>query len=59
MSPSPDEIASKVVENLRGSPLVLALLIINLVALLGFTYTLYQIGYAVERRDKILERCIK
>ena len=55
----PRDIAHKVVDQMRGSPFVLALLIINVVVLLGFTFTLYEVSAAVERRDRILERCIK
>jgi predicted aspartyl protease len=55
----PREIADKVIDNLKGTPFVLALLIINIVVLIGFTFTLHQVGNAVERRDAILEKCIK
>lgn len=58
MNVSPD-IAKQVIETMRATPFVLAILIINIVVLTGFTFTLYQVGHAVERRDKILERCIK
>jgi hypothetical protein len=54
-----NETVSKVVESMRGTPFVLALLIINVLTITGFSYTLHEISDAVARRDKILERCIK
>jgi hypothetical protein len=53
------EIAHRVIEQLRGTPFVLALLVINVMVLAGFAFTLHEIGNSIERRDKILERCIK
>jgi hypothetical protein len=55
----PADLARQVVETMRATPFVLALLIVNVIVLAGFTFTLYEISNAVERRDKILERCIK
>ena len=55
----PSDVAHKVIDQMRGSPFVLALLVINIVVLIGFTFTLYEVSKAVERRDRILERCIK
>jgi hypothetical protein len=55
----PADLAKQVIETMRATPFVLALLVINVVVLIGFTFTLYQVGNAIERRDKILERCIK
>jgi hypothetical protein len=53
------DVAHKVIETMRATPFVLALLIINICVLAGFAMTLYQVGDAIERRDRILERCIK
>jgi hypothetical protein len=55
----PADIAHKVVDNLRGAPFVLAILILNILVLAGFSLTLWQVGNAIERRDKILEKCIR
>jgi hypothetical protein len=55
----PADLAKQVIETMRATPFVLALLVINVVVLAGFTYTLHEVSDAVERRDKILERCIK
>jgi hypothetical protein len=53
------DLAKQVVETMRATPFVLAILIVNIIVLCGFTFTLYEVGKAVERRDKIIERCIK
>jgi hypothetical protein len=57
------EIASGVVENLKGQPLVLALVVINLLFVALSFYTYRSIATSVERRDKIItdliERCLK
>lgn len=55
----PTDVAHKVIETMKATPFVLALLIINVVVLAGFTLTLLEVSKAVERRDRILERCIK
>lgn len=55
----PTELADKVIENLRGTPFVMVILIINVLVLAGFGFTLHEVGNAIERRDNILEKCIK
>lgn len=55
----PYDLTHKVIDSMRGAPFVLALLIINIVVLAGFALTLLEVSKAVERRDAILERCIK
>jgi hypothetical protein len=55
----PHDIARQVIDNMRASPFVLALLIINIAVLVGFSFTLYEVSKAVARRDNILERCLK
>jgi hypothetical protein len=44
------ELASQVIENLRGTPFVMALV--------GFAFTLREVGNAIERRNAILKACI-
>jgi hypothetical protein len=53
------DVAKQVIDTMKATPFVLALLVINVVVLAGFTFTLHEVSSAVERRDKILERCIK
>jgi hypothetical protein len=53
------ELASQVIEQLRGTPFVLALLVINIIVLVGFAYTLHEVGNAIERRDGLIKACIE
>ena len=53
------DLAGKIIDTMRAAPFVLALLIINVAVLAGFTFTLHEVSKAVARRDAILERCIK
>ena len=55
----PHDIANKVIDTMRATPFVLALLIINVVVLAGFAFAIHEVGNAIERRDNILEKCIK
>jgi hypothetical protein len=53
------ELATQVIEQLRGTPFVLALLVINVIVLAGFAFTLHEVGNAIERRDAIVKSCIE
>ena len=53
------ELAAQVVEQLRGTPFVLALLVINIIVLAGFAFTLHEVGNAIERRDGLIKACIE
>lgn len=55
----PGDLAHKVVDQMKATPFVLAILIVNITMLAGFAYTLHEVGAAIARRDTILERCIK
>ncbi|MFK4534269.1 hypothetical protein ABIA00_002452 [Bradyrhizobium ottawaense] len=46
--------ASAVAESLRSQPLALALVVINLLFLIGFAFMLREIAQAVERKDALL-----
>jgi hypothetical protein len=50
---SPTQLASNIVENLKAQPFVLVLLLINVIALAGFAFTLHEVGNAIERRDRL------
>jgi hypothetical protein len=54
----PAELAKQVVDSLKATPFLLALLVINMVVLGGFAYTLHQVAYSIERRDNILAKCL-
>jgi hypothetical protein len=53
------ELAAQVIENLRDTPFVLALLVINIIVLAGFAFTLHEVGNAIERRDAIVKACVE
>ena len=55
----PHGIAKQVIDTMRATPFVLAILIINSLAMLGFSYALHEIANAAERRDGLLELCMK
>ena len=48
----PSDIAHKVVDQLRGTPFVLALLVINVVVLAGFAFTLHEVSSAMEQQGE-------
>lgn len=53
------ELAQQVVEQLRGTPFVLALLLINITVLAGFAFTLHEVSKGNERRDVMIQACIE
>ena len=53
------EIAIQVIEQLRGTPFVLALLLINITVLAGFAFTLHEVSKGNERRDVMISRCLE
>jgi len=55
----PTDVAAKVVESLRGTPFVLALVIINIMALVGFGLVLNSISNAMERREGWVKYCLE
>jgi hypothetical protein len=55
----PTDVARQVVESLRGTPFVLAIVIVNILALLGFGWTLNEVSNAMERREGIIKACIE
>ena len=54
----PTDLARQVVESLKATPFLLALLVINMVMLGGFAYTLHHVASSIERRDNILAKCL-
>jgi hypothetical protein len=52
------QLASQAMENLRGTPFVFALLVINIIVLIGFAFTLYDVSKSIARRDAIIQSCI-
>jgi hypothetical protein len=54
----PAEVASKAVDALRSTPVILALILLNVVMLAGFALTLYSVASGMERRDAMIKACI-
>ena len=55
----PTELASKVVDNFKATPMLFGLLIINVAALIGFAFTLNEVSNAMERREAIIMKCLE
>ena len=55
----PQDIAHRVIDTMRATPFVLALLIINTVVLGGFAFSMHEISNAAERRDNLLQNCME
>ena len=53
------DVAKQVIETMRATPFVLAILIVNAIALAGFGYSLHEVSKAADRRDGLLELCMK
>jgi predicted aspartyl protease len=54
----PADVAKQVIDTMRATPFVLALLVLNTIALAGFAYSLHEISKAADRRDGLLEKCM-
>jgi hypothetical protein len=50
--------AKHIIDALRGTPSLLAILTLNVVVLAGFAWTLHEVSAAQERREAILKMCI-
>jgi hypothetical protein len=55
----PTDIAKDVVASLRGTPFVLVIIVLNTIVLGMFTFTLYSVSEAMERREGLLKACIE
>ena len=53
----PKDVVRSVTESLKGTPFVMAIVILNVLSLVGFAYTLHEVGDAIERRDAIIKAC--
>jgi hypothetical protein len=54
----PASIARQVVDNLKATPFLLALLVLNIIVLAGFAWTLNEVSNAMERREAVLKTCL-
>ncbi len=55
----PGDLAKHVVDQLKGTPFVLSLLVVNVIALVGFGYVLHEVSSAMERREGLIKSCIE
>ena len=55
----PTELAKQVIDGLKASPFVLALIVINVISLAGFGYILHEVSEAIERREALIKACIE
>jgi hypothetical protein len=53
------QLANNIVESLRTQPLALALVLINVIVLAGFAFTLHEVSKSIERKDAMLQSCIE
>ena len=52
------QIAVNVVEALHNQPLILALVLINVIVLAGFAFTLHEVSKSVERKDALFSELV-
>lgn len=52
-------LASQVIEQLRDTPFVLALLVVNVLVLGGFAFTLHEVSKGIARKDAMVQACIE
>jgi p-aminobenzoyl-glutamate transporter AbgT len=48
------QLADNLIDAMRGNPLALALVVVNLLFLLAFGYIFREISNSIERRDKVI-----
>ena len=53
------QIAENVVDALRTQPFALALVVLNVLVLIGFAYTLREVGKGIERKDALVAEFIR
>ena len=54
----PTDIARQVVDSMKATPFVLALLLVNTIAFISFAYSMHEISKAADRRDGLLKICM-
>jgi hypothetical protein len=53
------DMANKIVDATTSTPVLLAIMVINIVVLIGFGLVLRESSNAAERRDAMIERCMQ
>jgi hypothetical protein len=51
--------AKDAIDAMKGTPVLLGALLLNVLVLVGFAWTLHEIAGVQERRDGILKACIE
>jgi hypothetical protein len=46
-------------DHLKGQPLVLALVLVNIIFLIAMTFVLREVSQSIERKDAMIERCLQ
>ncbi len=54
----PADVIKHTVDALKGSPILLMILVLNLIVLTGFGFVLHQMSAATERRDALIKECL-
>jgi hypothetical protein len=52
------EVAQKALDIFKATPLIFAVVVINIIALLGFAFVLNEVSNAMERREGLIKACI-
>jgi hypothetical protein len=47
------------VDALKGTPILLAAMILNVIVLAGFGWTIHQVSSSIERRDALIKSCLE
>jgi hypothetical protein len=55
----PNDIAKSVIDSLKTSPFLLALITINVIALVGFGFVINEISNSMERREAWVKYCLE
>ena len=53
------QLVNNIVEALKSQPFVLALLLVNAIFLMVLAFVLQEVSQSIERRDAIIEQCMK
>jgi hypothetical protein len=47
------------IDALKGTPILLAAMILNVIVLAGFGWTIHQVSSSIERRDALIKSCLE
>ena len=47
------------IDALKGAPILLAAMILNVIVLAGFGWTIHQVSSSIERRDALIKSCLE